>query len=101
MIPISTFNLFIGIVIVLLLYSFVDSRNKIYGNIAAIILGTLIGAILAIVMYIGAVASDTGVPINDLPTAAILLLVSVLSGAYAVFIIMDAKEEYDMAQEQL
>jgi hypothetical protein len=101
LIPISTFNLLVGIVIVLTIYAWVDHRNKLYGNIAAAILASLIGTLLAILIYIGAVQTDTGTHINDVPTAGILLLVSITIAAYSFFMVMEAKEEYENAQEQL
>ena len=47
------------------------------------------------------IQTDAGTVIKDLPTAAVLLLVSITIAAYAFFMIMEAKEEYETAQELL
>jgi hypothetical protein len=99
MIPISTFNIMVVALLLLVIYSWVDHRNKLYGNIAAAILASLIGGVLAIVMYIGAVSTDAGTPINDMPTAGILFLITLTIAVYSFFMIMEAKEEYEAELE--
>jgi hypothetical protein len=101
MIPVSTFNLMTAVVVLLVIYAWIDNRNKLYGNIAAAILASLIGTLLAILVYIGAVQTDVGTQIADLPTAGILLLVSITIGAYSAFMVWDAKDEYEKEQERL
>jgi len=101
MIPLSTFNILLAVVVLLVIYALVDYRNKLYGNIAAAILASLIGSLLAIRVYIGAVQNEAGDLINDLPTAGILLLVSITIAIYAFFMVMEAKEEYEAAKAEM
>ena len=101
MIPISTFNVLMEIVFALAVYAWVDHRNKLYGNIAAEVVASITSALLAILIYLGAVESDTGVVIKDMPTAGVLLFVAVVTAVYSFFMILEAKEEYEAAQERL
>lgn len=100
MMPLSTFNILMTIVVVLVLYSLIDNRNKLYGNIVAAILASIVGTLLAILIYIGAIEVDTGIYTSDTPTAAILILISIAIAIYAFFMIMDAKEEYERAARE-
>jgi len=101
MIPLSTFNVLLVVVVLLVIYAWVDYRNKLYGNIAAAILASLISSLLAILVYVGAVETDAGTQVSDVSTAAILLLVSITIAIYSFFMAMEAKEEYESAREQL
>lgn len=101
MMSLSTFNVLLVVLALLVIYSWVDYRNKLYGNIAAAILASLIGALLTILVYIGAVQTDSGTVVSDMPTAGILLLISIMIGVYAFFMAMDAKEEYEAYKEGL
>jgi len=102
MMPLSTFNLLITVVVVLVLYSVIDYRNKLYANIAAAIVADIIGGLLAILIYIGAVQTDNGATtISDLPTAGVLLFIMVVMLAYTAYMIWDAKDEYEKEQERL
>lgn len=95
MMLISTFNILLVVVVLLVLYALVDYRNQLYGNIAAAILASLIGAILTILIYIGAVETEGGTQVSDTPTAGIILLITVLITIYTFFMVLDAKEEYE------
>ena len=95
MIPLSTFNVLLVVVVLLVIYAWVDYRNKLYGNIAAAILASFISIIMAIVMYLGAVSTDAGAPINDTPSAGIMLLIGVTITLYAFYMVWDAKDEYE------
>jgi exosome complex RNA-binding protein Rrp42 (RNase PH superfamily) len=101
MMHLSTFNLLVSAVIVLVLYSVIDHHNKIYANIALAIVAALTSALLAILVYMGAVQTDSGVVVSDLPTAGILLLFAILIGMYSFFMAWDAKDEYEKEQEGL
>lgn len=101
MIPLSTFNVVLAVIVLLVIYAWADNRNKLYGNIAAAILASLIGTLMAILVYIGAVVDDSGAAVSDFPTFGILLLVSITIAIYAFFMAMEAKEEYEAAQEQV
>jgi uncharacterized membrane protein YesL len=101
MIPLSTFNTLIVIFILLVIYALVDYRNKLYGNIAAAIIASIVGTLLTILVYIGAVQTDAGVTVQDLPTAGVLLLISLVIGVYSFFMVWDAKDEYEKEQERL
>lgn len=100
MMPLSTFNILMALVFLLALYSLIDHRNTLYGNIVAAILSSLIGSLLAILVYIGAVIIDTDLYAKDFPTAGILILVSVTMAIYAYFMIMEAKEEYERIKSE-
>lgn len=101
MMALSTFNILMTVVVLLIIYAWVDHRNTLYGNIAAAILASLIGSLLSILIYIGAVQNDAGAQINDMPTAGIILLMSVLIAIYAFFMVIEAKEEYERAQAEI
>ncbi len=101
MIPLSTFNILLMVVVLLVIYSWVDYRNKLYGNIAAAIIASIVGTLLTILVYIGAVQTDAGVTVQDLPTAGVLLLISLVIGVYSFFMAWDAKDEYEKEQEKL
>lgn len=95
MIALSTFNLLVAIVILLVIYSWVDYRNGMYGNIVSAVLASLIGSSLSIMAYIGAIENDAGTQITDVFTFAVLLFISIVSAIYAILMIMEAKAEYD------
>ena len=95
MMPISTFNILLVVFILLVLYSWVDHRNKIYANIAAAIVSIIIGGLLSILIFIGAVQDASGVDVSDFPTAALIIFVTAVIAVYAFFMVMDAKEEYE------
>jgi high-affinity Fe2+/Pb2+ permease len=99
MMSLSTFNVLLVVEILLVIYAWIDYRNKLYGNIAAAILASFIGVLLTILIYIGAVQTDSGTAISDMPTAGVLLLISVMIGVYAFFMAMDAKEEWESFKE--
>jgi peptidoglycan/LPS O-acetylase OafA/YrhL len=101
MMPLSTFNILLVVVVLLVIYAWVDHHNKLYGNIAAAIVASLTGALLAILVYMGAVQTDSGVTVSDFPTAGIMLLFSILIAVYAFFMAWDAKDEYEEEQERL
>jgi len=102
MIPLSTFNLLISVLVVLMLYSVIDYRNKLYANIATALIADIIGGLLAILVYIGAVQTDNGATtISDMPTAGVLLFITVVMLAYTAYMILDAKDEYEKEQERL
>lgn len=101
MIPLSTFNILLMVVILLVIYSWVDYRNKLYGNIAAAIIASIVGTLLTILVYIGAVQTDAGATVQDMPTAGVLLLISLVIGVYSFFMAWDAKDEYEKEQEKL
>lgn len=61
MIPISLFNVLIAVMVLLVIYSFVDTRNKLYGNIVAAFLAALLGVFLGVVIVIGIVQYDPAV----------------------------------------
>lgn len=66
MIPLSVFNIMIAIVIVLFLYSIIDSRNKYYGNIIAAFVCALIAIYLAVTISVGVVQYDPAGPLITL-----------------------------------
>jgi hypothetical protein len=101
MMHLSTFNLLVSVVVVLMLYSVIDYHNKVYANIATAIVATLTSGLLAILVYMGAVQTDSEVIVSDLPTAGILLLFTVCIGMYTAYMIWDAKDEYEKMQEAL
>lgn len=101
MMHLSTFNLLVSVVVVLVLYSVIDHHNKIYANIALAIVAALTSALLAILVYMGAVQTDSGVVVSDFPTAGILLLFSILIAVYSFFMTWEAKDEYEKEQENL
>ena len=70
MIPVAVFGLLIGVAIFLLVYAFVDNRNKYYGNIIAAFLASLLFIYLGVMISIGVVQYDpsstfTGVNITN------------------------------------
>ena len=58
MIPVSLFGLFIGVSVLLLIYAFVDNRNKYYANIIAAFLASLLFVYLGVMINIGVVRYD-------------------------------------------
>jgi hypothetical protein len=101
MMSLSTFNVLLVVLVLLVIYAWVDYRNKLYANIAAAILASLIGSLMAVLVFIGAVQTNSGTQVSDMPTASVLLFISIVIGVYAFFMAMEAKEEYEAAQEQL
>lgn len=102
MMPLSTFNLLVTVIVVMVLYSVIDYRNKLYANIAAAIIAAITGAILSILIYIGAVQTDNGATvISDFPTAAILIFITGIIALYTAWMIWDAKDEYEKEKERL
>jgi len=101
MIPLSTFNIMVAVVVLLVIYAWVDYRNKMYGNIAAAIIASLVSALLAILIYIGAVENDAGTRISDFPTAGILVIFAVGIAIYAFFMIAEAREELEAVKENM
>lgn len=98
MMALSTFNLLVAVVVLMILYSVIDHHNKLYANIALAIVAALTSALLAILIYMGAVQTDAGVEVSDLPTAGILLLFAILIGIYSFFMAWEAKDEYEKEQ---
>jgi len=99
MMPLSTFNVLLVVVVLLVVFALVDYRNKLYGNIASAIIASIVSSLLAILIYIGAVETESGARINDFPTAGVLLLIAVGTAIYAFFMIMEVREELESAQE--
>lgn len=95
MMLVSMFNVWVVIMILLVIYSLVDYRNQLYGNIAAAIMASFIGATLAILIYIGAVGTEAGTQVSDTPTAGVILIITIVITIYTFFMVMDAKEEYE------
>ena len=58
MIPVAVFGLLIGVAIFLLVYAFVDNRNKYYGNIIAAFLASVLFTYLGVMISIGIVQYD-------------------------------------------
>lgn len=66
MIQVSTFNILIAVGIVLMLYSVIDDRNRIYANMVAAFSSGLIFVYAGTAVAIGAVASGTSASLGDL-----------------------------------
>lgn len=102
MMPLSTFNLLATVAIVFFLFAIIDYRNKVYANIASAIVSSLISGMLSLLIFIGAVQTDSGsYQISDTPTATLMLLIMIVSGIYAFFLVMEARDEYEANKEKL
>lgn len=100
MIPLSLFNMLGAVAVVLMLYSFIDTRNKYYGNIVSAFVSSLVSGFLAVAISIGIVQYDpvvTGIDcatcttaIVDPATGYVLLLFSVIGMIYGMFMLYEA-----------
>ena len=100
MIPLSTYNLMVGMFFLLILYSLIDYKNKFYANIATAILALLMGLFLAASIYMGIIEYDDGTAISDLSLAILMLIPTLFIGVYAFFLGYDAFEEAKKAGEE-
>lgn len=109
MIPLSSFNMLAAVSVVLMLYSFIDTRNKYYGNIVSAFISSLVSGFLAVVVSIGIVQYDPVVTDTQCTSCAItvldpamgyvMLLFSVITMIYGLFMIYEAYVEYKVDRE--
>jgi cell division protein FtsW (lipid II flippase) len=95
MIQISTFNLMIVMGMVLLLYSFVDHRNRLYANIPAAVSSGILFS------FAGAAIAYGGVSTGASPsTGSILGFLSVIAFSYTMFMVYEViDEQFQMKAE--
>lgn len=97
MIPLSTFNLLIGIDFLLILYSVIDHRNRLYANIVtstlAIILSKYIGSAASVDAVQQVLGDDTTI-MNSLSFGFFMDLIATVMFFYTVFMIYEMISEY-------
>lgn len=101
MIPISTFNMLIGVMIVLFLYSVIDLRNHYYANIMTSFVCALVAFYLSVAISVGVVQYDYGTVITDLSTGFILIIFAVAMMIYSGIMVYDAYIEYREMKEKI
>jgi hypothetical protein len=104
MIPISLFNVLVAVMVLLVLYSFIDYRNRFYGNIVTAFLSSILATYLSVMISIGVVQYDpatagNGVLIVDASIGYILLAFGVTMMIYFLVMIYDVYDERRMAKE--
>ena len=94
MIPVSTYNMLIAVDLILIVYSVIDLRNKMYANIISAFLASVLAGYLAVVINAGIVQQSDGTAIQDASLAIIPFgLISVVMMIYTILMVFDAREE--------
>jgi hypothetical protein len=93
MIPVTTFNLLIAADLILIVYSVIDLRNKMYANIVAAFLASVLAGYLSVVMAAGIVIFDDGTTIQDTSISIIIGIFAVVMMVYTLLMVYEAREE--------
>lgn len=99
MISLSTFNMLIAVMLVLVIYSVIDLRNKMYANIVTAFLSSFIGGYLSVAVAAGIVQYNDGTLIQDASLGTVLFLIAIVMGIYALYMVYEAREEKRMEAE--
>jgi hypothetical protein len=102
MIPVSTFNMLIAVDLILIVYSVIDLRNKMYANIIAAFLASVLAGYLAVVINAGIVQQSDGVAIQDASLAIVPFgLICVVMMIYTILMVFDARAEKQGEEEAI
>ena len=93
MIPVSTFNMFVALGIVFSLFSVIDLKNKMYANIVAAFIASMMWGYLSVIMAAGIVQYDSGLAIQDASIGIIMFFIAIVFGIYALLMVYDARAE--------
>lgn len=114
MISISVFNILLGSAFVLALYSWIDLNNKLYCNIAAGFLSSLLFGYSAVIANTGVIETgrfgiaenlsavqSTGIVMQDLSLQIFLIIPSAIMMIYSAYMLWDAYDEYQHSGDVL
>jgi hypothetical protein len=93
MIPVSTFNMFVALGIVFSLFSVIDLKNKMYANIVAAFIASMMWGYLSAIMAAGIVQYDSGLTIQDTSVSIITFFIAIVFGIYALLMVYEARNE--------
>lgn len=101
MIPISTFNLLAAADVLLLIYAVIDLRNKVYANIVAMFICSMISGYLGTAMYAGIVQYTDGTIIQDTSLAIIPFgFMCAATAIYTLLLVYEARDEARTVREE-
>jgi hypothetical protein len=113
MIPLIVFVALLLMLIPLFLYAFIDHSNKLYANIIAAFLCSIIAIYLSVVISVGIVQYDSvpmesangcticaGAPIQDVSVGYVLLIIGVIMMIYALYMVYEAYDEHRLQKEE-
>jgi hypothetical protein len=100
MIPVSTFNMLIAVDLILIIYSVIDLRNKMYANIIAAFLASILAGYLAVVMNAGIVQYSDATSVQDASISIIIGIFAVTMMVYTLLMVFEAREEKRMEAEE-
>jgi hypothetical protein len=102
MIPVSTFNMLIAVDLILIVYSVIDLRNKMYANIISAFLASVLAGYLAVVINAGIVQQSDGTAIQDASLAIIPFgLITVVMMIYTILMVFEARQEKEAEEEAI
>jgi len=99
LISITVFNLLIVIAFLLFIYSIIDLSNRIYGNIIASIMSTVLFGYSAVIANTGIIQDGTEI-MQDLSLQIILLIPTAIMMIYTAYMVWDAYQEAQEASEE-
>ena len=99
MIPVSTFNMLIAVDLILIIYSVIDLRNKMYANIITAFLASILAGYLSIIMAAGIVQYSDATAIQDTSISIIIGIFAAVMMVYTILMVFDAREEKHMEEE--
>lgn len=96
MIPVNTFNMLIAFDIVLIVYSIVDHENRLYANIATMVIAAIVArfiGVAAVSNVVYDVVGTTPTVMNSPSLDTLMYFVSVVMFAYAVLMVAEVIDE--------
>jgi len=99
MISVIIFGLLLVLAMVLFIYALADLNNRIYGNIVAGIMSTVLFGYSAVIANTGIVQDGTEI-MQDLSLQIILLIPTAITMIYTAYMVWDAYQEAQEASEE-
>jgi hypothetical protein len=85
--------MFVALGIVFSLFSVIDLKNKMYANIVAAFIASMMWGYLSAIMAAGIVQYDSGLAIQDASIGIIMFFIAIVFGIYALLMVYDARAE--------
>jgi len=103
MIPISTLNMLIAVNLIMVVYSIVDHRNRIYANVVVAVTSAILSAFIAAAAVSGAVYDVVGVTVTVMNSPSLQNLfnfISTVMFVYSLIMIYEVIAEVNQKKKQ-
>jgi len=103
MIPVSTLNMLIAVDLIMVVYSIVDHRNRLYANVIVAITSAILSAFIAAAAVSGAIYDVVGItvtPMNSPSLHNLFNFVSTIMFVYSIIMIYEVIAEVNQKKQK-